>query len=90
MEHQKVLVKLGDAGLIMNEHLESLIMRHRQTAEAAGDAAIEAIGRGDIGLARTAARQAAQYARVVMQLETGEKQLAPEELNVSASQTISE
>lgn len=61
----------------MDEHLQSLIAQHRLTAEAAGDAAMEAMSRGDIGLARTAARQAAQWARVVMQLETGEKQSGP-------------
>ena len=60
--------------LKMNEELQSLITRHRQTAEAAGDLARDAMIRGDIGLARTAARQAAQWARVVMQLETGEQQ----------------
>ncbi|MBC7909592.1 MAG: hypothetical protein H7Y30_03770 [Pyrinomonadaceae bacterium] len=44
-----------------------------------GDAALEAMQRGDIGLARTAARQAAQWARVVIQLESGEKQIEPED-----------
>lgn len=63
----------------MNEELRSLITQHRQTAEAAGESAIEAMSRGDIGMARTAARQAAQWARVVMQLETGEKQFEPDE-----------
>lgn len=63
----------------MDEHLQSLIAQHRQSAEAAGDAAIVALSRGDIGMARTAARQAAQWARIVMQLETGEKQVAPED-----------
>lgn len=58
----------------MDEELSSLIAQHRQTAAAAGESAIEAMSRGDIGMARTAARQAAQWARVVMQLETGEKQ----------------
>lgn len=65
----------------MDKETQSLIARHRQTAEAAGEAAREAILRGDIGLARTAARQAAQWARVVMQLETGEKHSAPEEIS---------
>lgn len=60
----------------MSEEINSLIAQHRRTAEAAGDAALDAMMRGDIGLARTAARQAAQWARVVMQLETGEKQRA--------------
>lgn len=63
----------------MDAELQSLITQHRQAAEAAGDAAIEAMMRGDIGLARTNARQAAQWARVVMQLETGEKQTTVEE-----------
>jgi hypothetical protein len=58
----------------MSEELEGMIAEHRRTAEAMGQAALEAMSRGDIGLARTAARQAAQWARVVMQLETGEKQ----------------
>jgi hypothetical protein len=63
----------------MDEKLQSLITRHRQSATVAGDAAREAISRGDIGMARAAARQAAQWARVVMQLETGEKQVEPED-----------
>lgn len=64
---------------MMNEELQSLIAQYRQTAALAGDAARDAMMSGDIGLARTAARQAAQWARVVMQLETGEKQSAPDE-----------
>ena len=63
---------------MIDEYTAREIDRHRATAQAAGDAALEAIGRGDIGLARTAARQAAQWARVVQQLETGEKQVEPE------------
>ena len=39
-----------------------------------GDAALEAMSRGDAGLARTAARQAAQYARMIVQLEAGDEQ----------------
>ena len=42
-----------------------------------GEAARDAMRRGDIGQARTAARQAAQHARIVVQLETGQKQVAP-------------
>ena len=61
-------------------------MQHRRTAEAAGVAAREAIESGDIGLARTAARQAAQWARIVMQLETGKKQSAPYEPEVVQGQ----
>jgi phage shock protein A len=43
------------------------------TAETMGDTALAAISKGDAGLARTAARQAAQYARLAVQLETGER-----------------
>lgn len=63
----------------MSEELQNLIAEHRRTAEAAGQAAREAISMGDIGLARQAARQAAQWARIVMQLETGEKQTDAED-----------
>jgi hypothetical protein len=64
---------------MMNEELQSLIEQHRQQAALAGDAARDAMMRGDVGLARTAARQAAQWARVVMQLETGERQSGPDD-----------
>ncbi|HEY0547551.1 MAG TPA: hypothetical protein VGC91_19380 [Pyrinomonadaceae bacterium] len=62
----------------MDEQLQTQITQYRMTAETMGDAAREAMSRGDVGLARTAARQAAQWARVVMQLETGEKMIEPE------------
>ena len=42
--------------------------------------------RGDVGLARTASRQAAQYARIVQQLESGEKQVAPRDEREGASE----
>jgi hypothetical protein len=71
---------------MMDEQLQSLIDEHRRTAEAAGQAALAAMGRGDIGLARQAARQAAQWARVVMQLETGERQSGPPD-EAEASET---
>lgn len=61
----------------MEEKLIEQLGRYRQTSRAMGEAALEAISRGDIGLARTIARQSAQYARIVIQLETGEKQLGP-------------
>ena len=61
----------------MDEHLVEQIGRYRESARSFGDAALEAMTRGDIGLARTASRQAAQYARIVQQLESGEKQIAP-------------
>lgn len=57
--------------------MQRQIDEYRETAQSFGDAALEAAQRGDIGWARTAARQAAQYARVVIQLETGEKQTEP-------------
>lgn len=52
-----------------------------------GDAALDAMNRGDIGLARSAARQAAQHARIVVQLETGEKQTAPKESNIETGRS---
>lgn len=63
----------------MDEFELEQIRQYRATAASFGDAALEAMSRGDIGLARTASRQAAQYARIVMQLESGEKQVAPRE-----------
>jgi phage shock protein A len=63
----------------MDEQLQKQISRYRMTAQTMGDTALEAMTRGDEGLARTAARQAAQHARIVVQLETGEKQTGPEE-----------
>ncbi|HEX8491434.1 MAG TPA: hypothetical protein VF658_01205 [Pyrinomonadaceae bacterium] len=63
----------------MDEQLLEQINRYRMTAQTMGDAARDAMSRGDIGLARTAARQAAQHARIVVQLETGEKQTGPRE-----------
>lgn len=62
----------------MDEELLKQINEYRLTAQTMGDAAREAMSRGDIGLARTAARQAAQHARIVVQLETGEKQFEPD------------
>jgi hypothetical protein len=64
---------------MMDEHVLEQIGRYRESAQSFGDAALEAMTRGDIGLARTASRQAAQYARIVQQLESGEKQVAPQE-----------
>ena len=69
---------------MIDENLEREINAHRETARTMGEAALEAIGRGDAGLARTAARQAAQWARIVMQLESGEKQVGPEEAETPA------
>lgn len=63
----------------MDEHLLEQINQYRANAQEFGDVALAAMSRGDIGLARTASRQAAQYARIVIQLESGEKQIAPAE-----------
>jgi hypothetical protein len=63
----------------MDEYLLEQINHYRANAQSFGDAALDAMMRGDIGLARTASRQAAQYARIVQQLESGEKQVAPAE-----------
>ncbi|HEY0404757.1 MAG TPA: hypothetical protein VGC89_03465 [Pyrinomonadaceae bacterium] len=65
--------------MVMDEQLLEQINQYRLTAQEMGDAAREAMSRGDIGMARTAARQAAQHARIVVQLETGEKQVGPKE-----------
>lgn len=75
------------AAIIMDEQLLEQINRYRLTAQTMGDAALDAMSRGDIGLARTAARQAAQHARIVVQLETGEKQIAPRESRAFAGES---
>lgn len=61
----------------MDEDILEQIDNYRASAQSFGDVALDAMTRGDIGLARTASRQAAQYARIVQQLESGEKQVAP-------------
>jgi hypothetical protein len=63
----------------MDEYMLEQINHYRASAQSFGDAALDAMMRGDIGLARSASRQAAQYARIVQQLESGEKQVAPSE-----------
>lgn len=77
----------------MDDNELQQINQYRAIAQSFGDAALDAMNRGDVGLARTSSRQAAQYARIVMQLETGEKQLAPAEPEVTGgpadSQAIS-
>ena len=74
---------------MMDEEIQRQIAEFRMTAETMGDAALEAMSRGDAGLARTAARQAAQYARVALQLETGERQYEPEDV-VSRRESLDE
>jgi phage shock protein A len=79
--------------IAMDEQLLEQINQYRLTAQSMGDAAREAMSRGDIGLARTAARQAAQHARIVVQLETGVKQTGPPErdrVDGFSSETFSE
>lgn len=66
---------IGDSWSMVDESTKQQIVESRNTAQSMGDAALEAISQGDIGLARTAARQAAQWARIVIQLESGEKQI---------------
>ncbi len=65
------------------------INHYRANAQSFGDAALDAMSRGDVGLARTASRQAAQYARIVQQLESGEKQIAPSEPDAARASTDS-
>lgn len=74
----------------MDEYMLEQINQYRATAESFGDAALDAMKRGDIGLARTASRQAAQYARIAMQLESGEKQVAPPEIEAPREQADSQ
>ena len=69
----------------MDDHIREQINQYRVTAQSMGDQALDAMSRGDIGLARTAARQAAQYARVVMQLETGERIVEPEDMKTESA-----
>ncbi|HKC65189.1 MAG TPA: hypothetical protein VKB86_16225 [Pyrinomonadaceae bacterium] len=74
----------------MDEHTQEQINLYRANAQSFGDAALDAMNRGDIGLARTASRQAAQYARIVLQLESGEKQVAPEDKQEQSEQADSQ
>src|SRR5436853_7179738 len=71
----------------MDEYTLDQINHYRRHAESFGDAALDAMNRGDIGLARSSSRQAAQYARIVLQLESGEKQIAPAEEKESAKES---
>jgi len=74
----------------MDEYLLEQINHYRASAQSFGDAALDAMSRGDVGLARTASRQAAQYARIVQQLESGEKQIAPAEPENASAATNSQ
>jgi len=74
----------------MDEYVLEQINQYRATAQSFGEAALEAMNQGDIGLARTASRQAAQYARIAMQLESGEKQVAPPDADEPTTQADSQ
>ena len=76
--------------MMSDETIQNQITQYRETARTMGESALEAITRGDIGLARTCARQAAQWARVVIQLESGEKQFGPKDEAVQATSANSE
>jgi len=69
----------------MDEFMLEQINHYRASAQSFGDAALDAMSRGDIGLARTASRQAAQYARIVQQLESGQKQVAPPDVEAAST-----
>ena len=69
----------------MDEYTLDQINHYRRHAQSFGEAALDAMSRGDIGLARSSSRQAAQYARIVQQLESGEKQFAPEDKRAESS-----
>ena len=73
----------------MDEYVLEQINHYRASAQSFGDTALDAMSRGDIGLARTASRQAAQYARIVLQLESGEKQVAPADPEIKSAPTDS-
>ena len=53
------------------EQISNLTDSYRATAQAKGEMALQAVRTGDIGLARRAAREAAQHAAIVLQLESG-------------------
>jgi hypothetical protein len=74
----------------MDEYTLEQINHYRATAESFGMAALDAMSQGDVGLARTASRQAAQYARIAMQLESGEKQVAPSEPEAAGGEADSQ
>ena len=73
----------------MDEYTLDQINHYRRHAQTFGEAALAAMSRGDIGLARSSSRQAAQYARIVQQLESGEKQVAPDDRSAEGGQADS-
>ncbi len=65
------------------------INAYRTAAETWGATAARALVEGDEGAARTAARQAAKYARVAMQLENGERWFEPRSEVVITTEDVS-
>lgn len=63
---------------MINEQIELWILSYRASAESWGEQAVKAMLQGDLGGSRAAARQAAKYARIAMQLESGEVRFEPE------------
>ena len=62
---------------MMDEQRELDIRQYRESAASWGEIATRALVEGDEGAARTATRQAAKYARVALQLESGERWFDP-------------
>ena len=62
---------------------------YRTAAESWGATAARLLVEGDEGAARTAARQAAKYARVAMQLENGERWFEPQRVVIIANDDVS-
>ena len=63
---------------MIDEQIELWILQYRASAEVWGETAVKAMRQGDLGGSRTAARQAAKYARIAVQLENGEIRFEPE------------
>jgi hypothetical protein len=58
----------------MDDLVTQWIEEYRSSAEKWGAAAASAAQEGDLGTARTASRQAAKYARMVLELETNQRE----------------
>ena len=62
---------------MFDEQIQGWIRDYREAADSWGQTAVEAMMQGDPGSSRMAARQAAKYARMALQLENGEKWFEP-------------
>lgn len=62
---------------MVDEQVQGWIQEYKDAALSWGQTAVEAMMQGDMGHSRTAARQAAKYARMALQLESGEKWFEP-------------